>query len=1282
MSNFFIKIYQYFSQHKLVMWLILISSTILMTLASIKVRYVEDITNFFPKQEHDISLIFDNIKAKDKFVVMFTAKQDGDNIDSLISCAEDFSTEINKNEYFRNNASLSMGVNDSIVESMLTFVYDNLPLFLNDNDYDRLDSLVSKESIAQKMKHNYDNLLSPMGGYISDYIYKDPLGLGSNALKELQNQGNNFKYSVIDNYIFSSDKKTLICYIDPNAKIDNKGKEKLVDLIELSLQRVNDNHTNITSEYFGAAAVATYNARQIKTDSMVTLNIAILIVIIFITLAFRNKYSILLVLTPVIYGGIFALSIIYLISGEISLIAVGSGSIIFGIALSYSIHILSHTNHCRDIKQLISELAYPLTIGSFTTIGAFAGLLFTNSKLLQDFGLFSSLTLIGTTLFALIFLPHFLDVKKNDKPENRLLSFVDKISNIHFDRNKIFVWSVVILTIITALFFNNVGFDSNMMNLNFEPPHLKAAEDRLNLFTENKDNVSTVLFIASSDNPQDAINSYDKLCSTLNSLQNKGKIASYSSINSFVVSDLAQQQRLDRWRSFWSNGKQEEVLYLINSEAGKLGFDDGAFSNFNTLITRDYQKVSYDNGTPSSQLFADWVSTNKSITSFIAQVKLSSDNKSDVYELVSQQKGVLAVDRAFFASKMAQDVSHNFYLILYISGLLIFLALLLSYGRLELTLISFLPMFISWVIILGIMQIFGIEFNIVTIILSTFIFGIGDDFSIFIMDGLQNEYRDKTQVLSHHKTAIFFSAFTIIVGMGALVFAKHPAMQSLGLISLIGIVVVVIIAYSIQPYIFRAFISSQTNKGGFPFTILSLLNTIYAFGLFAFGCFVIKVIILLSYLIPIGETRRKVLIHRVTSWSTHAFLRVTITTKMININDVGETFQKPAVIIANHQSFIDILLLLGLHHKLVMITNGWVWRSMFFGRIVRYLDFYHTENGYESLVDSLKEKVENGYSIIVFPEGTRSADLKIKRFHKGAFYLAEKLKLDILPILIYGSGLVSSKTQPLYIKNGVLVSKILPRISLNSTDYGIGYKEQTKGISKYIKEEYLTLYEEFNRISKNRYFKDAIIKNYIYKGPVLEWYMRVKLKMEGWYETYDLILPRQGHIVDLGCGYGAMSYMLSMLSENRSITAVDYDEKKIALANNCLSKNDNIRFIYADIREYDIPCADGYVISDVLHYLDYQSQKIVIQRCIDNLNKGGVIIIRDGDTSIKEKHARTENTEEWSTQILKFNKTDGPLCFMSRELLLEIAKTNSMNMEIIENNSKTSNTLFIFTRKY
>ena len=111
---------------------------------------------------------------------------------------------------------------------------------------------------------------------------------------------------------------------------------------------------------------------------------------------------------PVIFGAIFALGLISLIKGPISIIAIGGGAAIMGIALSHSIHILSHSYHASDPRQVIRELAYPLTVGSFTTIGAFLGLLFTTSPLLRDFGLFSALLLIGTTLFSLVFLPHFL----------------------------------------------------------------------------------------------------------------------------------------------------------------------------------------------------------------------------------------------------------------------------------------------------------------------------------------------------------------------------------------------------------------------------------------------------------------------------------------------------------------------------------------------------------------------------------------------------------------------------------------------------------------------------------------------------------------------------------------------------------------------------------------------------------------------------------------------------------------------------------------------------------
>lgn len=131
-------------------------------------------------------------------------------------------------------------------------------------------------------------------------------------------------------------------------------------------------HPQLVAEYFGGPSVGVYNARQIKKDTLVTSSIALIIIIVFISLVFKHKKSIPLIITPVLFGALFALCLIYFIKGGISAIAVGAGSAVMGIALSYSIHMLAHQNHVSSVQQLIREIAYPLTVGSFTTIGAFS----------------------------------------------------------------------------------------------------------------------------------------------------------------------------------------------------------------------------------------------------------------------------------------------------------------------------------------------------------------------------------------------------------------------------------------------------------------------------------------------------------------------------------------------------------------------------------------------------------------------------------------------------------------------------------------------------------------------------------------------------------------------------------------------------------------------------------------------------------------------------------------------------------------------------------------------
>ena len=79
------------------------------------------------------------------------------------------------------------------------------------------------------------------------------------------------------------------------------------------------------------------------------------------------------------------------------------------------------------------------------------------------------------------------------------------------------------------------------------------------------------------------------------------------------------------------------------------------------------------------------------------------------------------------------------------------------------------------------------------------------------------------------------------------------------------------------------------------------------------------------------------------------------------------------------------------------------------------------------------------------------------------------------------------------------------------------------------------------------YYREQLIYQYIYKGPVLEWYMRIKTKMERNYEDFHRMLPEKGDIMDIGCGYGFMSYMLHFVAPGRNMLGVDYDADKIAV---------------------------------------------------------------------------------------------------------------------------------------
>jgi 2-polyprenyl-3-methyl-5-hydroxy-6-metoxy-1,4-benzoquinol methylase len=218
-------------------------------------------------------------------------------------------------------------------------------------------------------------------------------------------------------------------------------------------------------------------------------------------------------------------------------------------------------------------------------------------------------------------------------------------------------------------------------------------------------------------------------------------------------------------------------------------------------------------------------------------------------------------------------------------------------------------------------------------------------------------------------------------------------------------------------------------------------------------------------------------------------------------------------------------------------------------------------------------------------------------------------------------------------------------------------------------------------LEKPDYFKEQLIYNYILKGPMLEWYTRIKLRFENNYVLFNDLLPGSGKFLDAGCGYGFMSYMLHFVSDERVITGIDYDETKINTANHCFSKNEKINFVCSDVLQFNYEKYDGIILADMLHYLQPFQQKQVIEKCLQSLNENGTLIIRDGNKDLAERHRGTKITEFFSTTFSGFNKTtENGLSYISGSLIREIADEQKMQCTEIDPSKYTSNMIFVIKK--
>ena len=1275
MQALFTALYDFLRRHKALCWTLFLASFVLWGGLASRLKFQEDITSMLPdsKAIRAMNDVISHTQAGEQVIFMLSFKDSTTtDPDSLIAAAASFEGQLRKAcGPWIDTITLQPG--SGAEEALLDVFQNNIPLFLSEQDYRQIDSMLYPERIKATLEANRKILLSPASVVYKQMVARDPVGISRLVWAKLNTLKFDPGYETYDGYLFSGGQRRLTFFLKPKYKAAETGKNsaffnrlnQLADQWQLQ-------HANLHLTYFGGPAVAAGNAVQMRTDTILTLSVTVVLLMLLTWYFFRRKRTPLLLLIPVTYGAAMGLGVVYLVQGTISVIALGAGAIILGIAIDYSIHFLSHARHAKDLRSTIGELAHPLTIGSFTTIAAFLSLRLVQTPILKDLGLFAAASLTGAALCTLVFLPHFpLGIKHGDERE----TIFDKLGNWHPEKNKWLVLGIFLLTPVMAYFSFNVQFDNDLMHLNYLSPRMQQAQDEVS--KANAFALSSVFLVANEQNEEMALQQLEGITGSVDSLVQKGWVRSVSNPTVFIPSKLEQRNRAMRWQAFWTPERRQQVIQDVRSSAAEMGYNVDAFNGFADMLVRDYPPLDNNAVVLLKQFYPGGFSADKENHYAIAALKVPKEHRSDVFKALTAQQHVKVADRQEGAVQLVKVLNTDFNNIALYSTLIVFFALLIGYGRLELALMSFLPMAISWVWILGLMSLLGLKFNIVNIIISTLIFGLGDDYSIFTMDGLIEKYKSGTHKLQSVRAAVYLSVVTVLIGLGVLLLAKHPALRSIAVISVTGMICVLLISQTVQPFLFNWFIQNRANKQFLPFTLRSFCISVFAFAYFFTGSLVLTILgIFFTKLWPFGKERGKYYLHVWLSRYTWSMMYIMGNVRKRVINRQLADFSRPAVYVANHSSFLDILCTTMLHPRLVLLTNRWVWRSPVFGAVVRMAEYYPVADGAEDSLEPLKDLVSRGYSIVVFPEGTRSYTDKIQRFHKGAFYIAEKLKLDIVPLLLHGVHYTMQKGDWL-LKDGTCSVYYYNRIRIEDAGFGSSYSERAKSIGRWMRKE-LDLIKQKEETPK--YFREQLQRSYTYKGPVLEWYCRVKTRLEGYYEQFHTLIPREGKFYDLGCGYGFMTYMLHWAAPGRDFTGVDYDEEKVETAQHNFLRDEHIRFAQADLTQFTPEACDGVIISDVLHYLMPEQQEALLERCMAAIQAGGILVVRDGVSELQDRHKGTKLTEIFSTRIFKFNKTQNELHFISRSFMEAFAAKHGMSLQVLDLTKYTSNLIFVMTR--
>ncbi|MDE2812227.1 MAG: MMPL family transporter [Gemmatimonadota bacterium] len=564
--------------------------------------------------------------------------------------------------------------------------------------------------------------------------------------------------------------------------------QDLIDHIDQTIAAIGPErfHPSIECVYKGSFQNSANQFTIIIRDLKSTALYSIVGVLLLITLFFRQVIGSLFITLPLMMSLTWTFGVTYLAIGSLNMITVGLFAILFGLGIDFGIHIFARYREAHrrgmDIEQALTvTVRYTgkaLATTAVTTSIAFYSLLLTDFKGFSEFGFIVGTGILFSLVAMVAICPAFIVLAER----LRLVTPIPKRSVLWRTGRYPKPWATLLIgTVITGYSLYHLGdleFEYDFSKLKPAPPpninkgslpqSLKEGRSPAIVLTESYDEamevVRTVEAIKAANGDSSTVLNVKSVYSALPQDQD-AKLA--------LIADI--RALLDREEGLFSESERAKLDSLRPS--------------------LDVEKLTlYDLPADLTNEFKDKEGNILNFVAINASVELK-DGKDAIRfaEEISHietptGKTYIASSSHIIVAEMLKVMLEDSPLAVILTLVVVAVVLLIDLRSFVDTLLVLTPLLNALVWVVGFMYVFDIKLNLYNMVAFPTIIGMGIDNSVHIFHRYQEVGRGSLRlVLRTTGLALLATSLTTMVGFSGLVPAIHPALTSIGVLSLVGL---------------------------------------------------------------------------------------------------------------------------------------------------------------------------------------------------------------------------------------------------------------------------------------------------------------------------------------------------------------------------------------------------------------------------------------------------------------------------------------------------------------